>query len=367
MASQIPFTRGVPSADLLPIDELRVAVTRALQDEPAVALSYSTGAGHAGLRKWIGERHGVGADRVVTTNGSLQALLFAGELLIGDGGRKRVLVEAPTYDRAILLLRRAHGDVHGIPVDEHGLDVDALADDIRIHGVPSLVYVIPNFQNPSGATLSLERRHQLIALSREHGFTIIEDDPYGLLRWRGEDLPTLLALGGEGVISMSSFTKTVAPGLRIGYAILPPALAARMTKHANETYISPSMVSQSALAAYVAAGSFEPWVEQAKAELERRCDAMCDAVDAHFPRGSHYVRPDGGYFLWVDGPEGVDATRLLDEATAAGVPYVKGADFFAEPAGERSFRLAFSAVPPEQIREGIQRLGGIVSGALATA
>src|SRR4051812_29610915 len=220
MASQIPFTRGVPSPDLLPVDDLREAMNEALQKEPAVALSYSTGAGHAGLRGWIAGRHDVDPERVVTTNGSLQALLFAGELLIGEGERRRVLVEAPTYDRAIVLLRRARADVHGIPSDGEGLDLDALEDDLRRNGPPALLYVIPTFQNPSGTTLPLERRRRLIELSREHGFTVIEDDPYGLLRWRGEGAPSLLELGGEGVVSMSSFTKTVAPGLRIGYAVL---------------------------------------------------------------------------------------------------------------------------------------------------
>jgi DNA-binding transcriptional MocR family regulator len=366
MASQIPFTRGVPSSDLLPVDAMREAVEQAMRSEPTTALAYATGAGHEGLRAWIAGRHGVEPSRVVCTNGSLQALLFVAEVELAEGPR-RVLVEAPTYDRAILVLRRAGADVAGIPVDGDGLDVDALAADIERHGAPALVYVIPNFQNPSGATLAADRRHRLVELARTHGFTIIEDDPYGLLRWRGEMLPSLLELGGESVISMSSFTKTVAPGLRVGYAIAPGELAPRLIRHANDTYISPSMLSQSALAAYCAGGNFEPWVGQARAALQERCAAMCEAVDEHFPAGSTYVRPDGGYFVWVDAPEGVDTTRLLGEATAAGVPYVKGADFFAEPAGERSLRLAFSAVPPDQIHEGIARLGGILSSALATA
>ena len=159
--AQIPFTRGVPSPDLLPVDDLRAAADAALTKEPALALSYLTGAGHPGLREWIGARHGVPADRVVASNGSLQAFLFLAELFVERSSTKRVLVEAPTYDRPLILLRRAGAEPVGIPVDEHGLDVDALEDDLRRAGAPAFLYVIPTFQNPSGSTLPLERRQKL--------------------------------------------------------------------------------------------------------------------------------------------------------------------------------------------------------------
>ncbi len=216
--AQIPFTRGVPSPDLLPVDDLRAAADAALTKEPALALSYLTGAGHPGLRAWIGARHGVPAERVIASNGSLQAFLFLAELMVERSSTKRVLVEAPTYDRPLILLRRAGAEPVGIPVDEHGLDVDALEDDLRRAGAPAFLYVIPTFQNPSGTTLPLARRERLVELSHRYGFTIVEDDPYGLLRFRGETLPTIHSLDPDRVVTMSSFTKTVAPGLRIGYA-----------------------------------------------------------------------------------------------------------------------------------------------------
>jgi DNA-binding transcriptional MocR family regulator len=368
MPAQIPFTRGVPSADILPVTELREAASAALEREPALALSYSSGAGHPGLRSWIAGRHRVEAARVVCTNGSLQALLFVAEVLLRGASNRRVLVEAPTYDRAIIVLRRAGAEVGAVCADEQGLNVDALEERIERDGAPALLYVIPNFQNPSGVTLPLERRQRLVALAREHGFRILEDDPYGLLRWSGERVPSLFELdGGENVVALSSFTKTVAPGIRVGYAIAPEGVAADLTKHANDTYIAPSMLSQSTLHAYVDAGHFDPGVQRATAALRERCTAMAESLREHFPSATRFVVPEGGYFIWVDLPEGADTGHLLVEATEAGVPYVKGADFFAEGGGTSSLRLAFSAVAPDPIREGIARLGAIVARAPATA
>jgi DNA-binding transcriptional MocR family regulator len=359
--AQIPFTRGVPSADLLPVDDLRAAADAALTREPALALSYLGGGGHPGLRSWIGARHGVPAERVVVSNGSLQAFLFIAELMIARGNTNRVLVEAPTYDRPLILLRRAGAEPVGVPVDHDGLDVDALEDELRRAGAPAFLYVIPTFQNPSGSTLSLARRERLVELSHRYGFPIVEDDPYGLLRFRGDALPTIHSLDPDKVITMSSFTKTVAPGLRIGYAVSPSEFATKLTQHATNTYIGAGALAQSTLAAYVDAGRFEPNVEHAAAELGRRAGAMAAAIREHFPAETTFVEPDGGYFLWVDlGSDGPDTTALLAAATESGVPYVKGADFYAVPAGDRAMRLAFSAVSPAEIGEGIERLAGVV-------
>jgi 2-aminoadipate transaminase len=362
--AQIPFTRGVPSPDLLPVDDLRAAADSALCSEPALALSYLGGGGHPGLRAWIGARHGVPAERVVASNGSLQAFLFLAELMVERASTKRVLVEAPTYDRPLILLRRAGAEPVGIPVDDHGLDVDALEDDLRRAGAPAFLYVIPTFQNPGGSTMPLARRERLVELSHRFGFPIVEDDPYGLLRFRGERLPTIHSLDPDRVITMSSFTKTVAPGLRIGYAIAPGDLATRLTRYATDTYIGPGAFAQSTLAAYVEAGHFEPNVDRAAAELGRRAAAMAAALRARFPSTSSFVEPDGGYFLWVDlGSDGPDTGTLLAAATEAGVPYVKGADFYPAQGGEHCMRLAFSAVTADEIGEGIERLADVVKSA----
>ena len=359
MADPIPFTRGVPSADMLPVDDMRAALATAMEREPVVALSYSPG-GHKGLRAWIGARHGAPAERVVCANGSLEAFAFVAGVLLARAATTRVLVEAPTYDRSILILQRAGADVVGIPVDGDGIDTDALAAELE-RGPAAFLYVIPNFQNPSGATMSLERRTRVLELARQHGTVVVEDDPYGLLRWAGATLPQLCELDPEAVVTLSSFTKTVAPGLRIGYAVAPAELATAIGSYAENTYISPCMVSQAGLAAYCEAGSFEPGVERAKNELKARCDAMVEAVRAHFPADVKMVVPQGGYFLWLDLGPGADTTALAARAAEAGVPFVKGADFYADGGGTTSLRLAFSAVPADRIREGIERLGAVIA------
>ena len=360
MADAIPFTRGVPSADMLPVDDFRRALADAMQREPTVALSYSTG-GHPGLRRWIGERYGVPGERVVCANGSLEVFAFVASVLLARASTARVLVEAPTYDRSILILQRAGADVVGVPVDGDGIDTNALAAELE-REEPAFLYVIPNFQNPSGATMSLERRRRVLELAARHGVVVVEDDPYGLLRWAGETHPTLFDLDDGGrVLTLSSFTKSVAPGLRIGYVVAPEALGAAVGKYAENTYISPCMVSQAGLAAYCQAGYFEPGVERAKLELKTRCDAMVESVRARFPSDAQMVVPQGGYFLWIDLGAGADTTELAKRAAEAGVPFVKGADFYADGGGTTCLRLAFSAVPADRIREGIERLGAVIA------
>src|SRR6476469_6884706 len=242
MADAIPFTRGVPSADMLPVDDMRRALATAMEREPTVALSYSPG-GHPGLRTWIGARYVAPPERVICANGSLEVCAFVADVLLARASTKRVLVEAPTYDRSILILKRAGADVVGVPVDGDGIDTDALAAELE-REAPAFLYVIPNFQNPSGATMPLERRRRVLELADRHDVVVVEDDPYGLLRWAGESHPTLFELDeGSRVMTMSSFTKTVAPGLRVGYIVAPEALAADVGKYAETTYISHCLVS----------------------------------------------------------------------------------------------------------------------------
>jgi len=358
MAEQIPFTRGVPSTDLLPIEQLRASAATAFETDAVTTLSYTPN-GHPGLRSWIGESHGVPPEQVVCANGSLEVFSFVCAVLLEQAVTRRVIVEAPTYDRSILLLRRLGAEIVDVPVDAHGMVVDAL-EQVLEDGVPALVYTIPNFQNPSGSTLSGSRRHALCALAARHGFTIVEDDPYGLLRWAGSSEPSLFSLARDHVVTMSSFTKTVAPGLRVGYAVAAPALAQAIGLYATNTYIAPSMPAQATLAAYCAAGHFEPGVVRATAALHERCDAMVEAVGAHFPASARFVQPEGGYFLWVDLGDGADTSALAARAQAAGVPFVPGSDFYADGAGATELRLAFSAVAPAQIHAGIERLGALM-------
>ena len=218
----ISFARGVPAPECIPVDELADCARVAIEQGGAAVLSYGPGGGFAPLRAWIGERYGVEHERVVLTNGSLQGFVFLAERLAAG---KRVLVEAPTYDRPLRILARLGAEVVALPMDEEGLDPDALEHALRAGPPPAFLYTIPTFQNPSGRTLSLDRRSRVLALAREHGLLVVEDDPYGLVSFDGEPPPTLHELAdGEGVVHSSSFSKTIAPGVRVGWLVLPHPL-----------------------------------------------------------------------------------------------------------------------------------------------
>jgi 2-aminoadipate transaminase len=363
MAAQtvISFARGVPSPDLLPVAELKAAAERALDTDPAGALAYGDGAGYLPLRQWVADRYGKGdAGRVLCTNGSLQGLAFLAETMFaGSGGR--AVVEAPTYDRAILILRRFGATVEAVDLEPDGLDVDAIEAMCRAGRTPGLVYTIPTFQNPGGATLSAPKRERLVALAREHGFTILEDDPYGELRFAGAAVPRMFDIdeAAGNVIFSTSFTKTVAPGVRTGAMVLPELLHARLRALAIDTYIGPSMLSESTVAAYCAAGCFEPGVERMRAALLERRDALVAALQRHLGARTEFVAPEGGYFLWVRLP-GVDADALADRAGAAGVPVVKGSTCFIDGRGGDALRLAYSACPAADMDEGVARLAALL-------
>jgi DNA-binding transcriptional MocR family regulator len=354
----ISFARGVPAPECLPVEELADCARAALERDGATVLSYGSSAGYAPLRDWIAERHGVEPERVLITNGSLQGMVFLAERFAGE----RVLVEEPTYDRPLKILA-AHG-VETVPVamDDEGLDLPALADALDSGGKPAFLYTIPTFQNPSGRTLSVERRHQLAELAREHGLLVLEDDPYGLVRFDGEAPPTLFELeGGTRVAYSSSFSKTIAPGLRVGYFVLPSALERELEALATSTYITPVLLGQATVFEFLRRGNFEPNLERVSTLLGARRDAMLEALERELPDG-RWSRPQGGYFVWLELPAGADAGALLERATAAGVTFVPGADFGGAP---NTARLAFSFVSPDEIREGVRRLAALVREPLA--
>jgi 2-aminoadipate transaminase len=237
----ISLARGVPAPECIPVDELADCARSTIKNDGATVLSYGAAGGYAPLRAWIAERHGVDPARVVVTNGSLQGFVFLAELLAGSG--ERVLVEAPTYDRPLKILEGLGADVAAVPQTDEGIDVDALAEELRRGVRPAFLYVIPTFQNPSGRTLGAEGRRRLVDLAAEHELLVLEDDPYGLVRFEGIAPPTLHELeGGERVIYSSSFSKIIAPGVRVGYLVLPEALAGRVESLATYTYITPSLL-----------------------------------------------------------------------------------------------------------------------------
>jgi 2-aminoadipate transaminase len=361
----IPFTRGVPSADMLPVSDLEAAAVRALQRDGARALSYAPG-GYAPMREWIARRHGVEASRVMLTNGSLQGVAFlAQHLFLGSGGV--AITEDPTYDRTLILLRRFGAEIVSVPVTSTGISADALEQTLAQHPQARLLYMIPTFQNPSGVSLDEPGRRRVVELIREHDVLLVEDDPYGLLRFEGNPAPMLHELdGGDHVIYSSSFTKTVAPGIRTGYMVLPEHMVEPMFSLSENTVISPNTFAEATLAAYCEAGRFQPNVDHATAALKQRRDAMEQALREHFPEGARWTTPQGGYFYWIDLPAGVDTAALVGEAAQRGVPYISGFDFSPER-GRSSVRLAYSAVAPDLIAEGVARLGALFSEALTPA
>jgi 2-aminoadipate transaminase len=360
----ISFARGFPGPDLLPIDEFGDCAEAALARDGATALNYGPALGYLPLREWIADRHGVDVGRVLIANGSLQAFSFIARHHVQAGAK--VFVEAPCYDRSLRILRNLGADVESVPLCEDGLDLDALEQALAGTDGPSLVYTIPTFQNPSGRTLSEPNRHRLIEIARGSGATILEDDPYGLLRFGGEGLPRLFELaGGDGVMFLSSFSKTVAPGIRVGFAILPEELMGAMETLVLENYVSPVMFVEATLYEFVSRGRFDPNVEQVQEALHVRRDTMISALAREMPEGTRWNEPDGGYFLWVDLPGGLSAESLLAQADEVGVAFIKGSDFFVDGGGESSLRLAFSYERPEAIDEGISRLGRLVRDALA--
>jgi 2-aminoadipate transaminase len=349
----ISLARGAPSLDIVAVDELRAAAERAFSNDPAGAFSYGTSAGYMPLVEWIAGKHGVDKDQVIATNGSMQADAFLFQLLVEPGDT--VVVEAPTYDRTLLSLRSLGAEILAIPLREDGIDVDALQQALEAGARPKLAHVIPNFHNPAGCTLSLEKRERLVALAAQYDFVLFEDDPYVELRFDGESLPTMLSLDGAGkVVYASSFSKTVCPGIRVGYLAGPADLIDEARKLATSTYISPSMVSQAIVGEFCRSGAIDGSIETVKTALRERRDVLCAALERELP-DARFVVPAGGYFLWVDLPEGVSVADLDQLARDRGVVFVKGTDFLLE-GGDSSFRIAYSGVTPDQIETAVSRL-----------
>jgi 2-aminoadipate transaminase len=348
----ISFARGAPSLDIVDVQGLEEAAVRAFDSDPAGTTGYGTSIGYPRLRAWIADKHGVEPERVLVTNGSMQADAFLFEQLVNRGDE--VIVERPTYDRTLLSLRERGAKVHPVELQPNGIDTEALATLLDGAVSPKLAHIIPNFQNPAGYTLSLPKREALLELAAKHDFLIFEDDPYVDLRFSGEKLPTMLSLDPERVVYASSFSKTVCPGIRVGYLVGPTELIAQIAKLATNTYISPSMVSQSIVYEFCASGAIERSIETVRTALAKRARTLAAALDRELPE-AEYVAPEGGYFMWVTLPEGTDVGRLFSLASELGVAFVKGTDFLLD-GGENTLRLAYSGVTPEQIDEGVKLL-----------
>src|SRR3954453_9157556 len=353
MPDQISFARGAPSIDIVAVDDLKAAAQRAFENDPAGTCAYGTSMGYPALRAWIADKHELTPEQVIVTNGSMQADAFLFEYLVQDGDVG--VVEAPSYDRSLLSLRNRGAEILAIPLQHDGIDVAALASALEAGARPKLAHIIPTFQNPAGYTLSLEKRRRLLELADQYDFVIFEDDPYIELRFEGERLPTMLSLDkSDKVVYASSFSKTVCPGIRVGYLAGPAETIAAIQKIATETYISPSMVSESIVNEFCRSGAIDRSVETVKQALRERVARLSAALESELP-DAKFSAPAGGYFLWVDLPDRVDVDALSAAAQDRGVVFVKGTDFLLE-GGQNSLRLAYSGVTPDEIDEGVKRL-----------
>ena len=364
----ISFAGGLPSPELFPVARFQEACQRVLQTQSSAALQYGPTEGYRPLRELIVAhmaRYGILAsvDNVLITSGSQQALDLVAKLLINRGDR--ILVECPTYLGALQAFDLMGAEYVSVPIDAHGIQTCNMEQALR--SGPKFMYILPNFQNPGGVTLSRARRDQLVALSDKYGIPIIEDDPYGQLRYEGEHVSPLVVLDRTNltrdpgyklgnVIYLSTFSKVLAPGLRVGWIVAPPDVITKLVQVKQSTDLHTSGFSQIVTYEVARDGFMEEHVKTIRATYKERRDVMLSALQDYFPPEVSWTHPHGGLFLWVTMPPGVDSSRLLDSALRQNVAFVPGDPFF--PSGDEGshMRLNFSHTKPEQIREGIRRL-----------
>jgi 2-aminoadipate transaminase len=369
----ISFGGGLPAPEVFPRAEIAAACDHVLAEHGSAALQYGGTEGFLPLRELLVRhmaRYGIAVtpDNVLVTSGSQQGLDLVGRLFVNPGDR--VLTEAPTYLGALQAWNACQPEYLSVPIDDEGLDVRRLEAELRAG--PKFLYVLPNFQNPSGVTLSLARRRRLVELANHYGVPIVEDDPYGQLRYEGEHLPPLVALDAEyhGCVSARAFTgdvlylgtlsKTLAPGLRVGWIVAPEVVIRRLVQVKQGMDLHTSTFCQMVAFEVARQGFLDRHVRDVRQVYGERRDAMLDALVRHFPEGATWTRPQGGLFLWVTLPAPLDSARVFDAALREKVAFVPGASFFPRGGGERTLRLNFSYCTPAVIEEGIARLGSVV-------
>jgi len=362
VAAEIVFTRGIPPPEAFPTEDLRVCFDAAIGENPDVVLQYGQQPGYAPLREELAGEYGVSPQEILIGNGSLQLQDLVSSFLVRPG--TAVYTEQPSYDRAIKTFRRRGARAVGIPLEEDGISVERLEAALG-REVPAFLYLVPDFQNPAGATLSLEKRRRVVELADRYGFWVIEDIPYRKLRYEGDDVPLLREFDPARVITMSSFSKLLSPGIRVGFMISPEDFTKGVTALGEDTYLSPVLPTQAAVAEYLRRGLLGPNVEQLKDLYTPRWKAMSGAVRREFPGARAFI-PSGGFFVSVMLPEDAHTENLVGRAEDIGLVLTPGAAFFADPQegekadGDRFVRLPFCAVTPGQIEEGVGRLASLL-------
>ena len=354
------FSRGIPSAEVLPVGQLRDCAARVLAEQAPTLMNYGPPGGYAPLRDLLAADHGVPPSQVLVSTGSLAGFNFVVRHLFREGGR--AVVGVPIYDRSLMALQAAGATVETVALTDSGHDLAQMEELLRQPPLPKLIYCVPTFHNPSGRTLTIDQREQLVELAARYGVLVYEDDPYRLVRYSGDPQPSIYEIaGGKGVVFSTSFSKTCAPGLRVGYALLPADLVAPVEAIAATTYIGPPLLSQAIVHDFLRGGHLDVALASVRSGLGARRDAMLAALQRQMPAGASWSHPQGGYFLWLDLPPGRSGASLVGAAAARGVELIKGSDFYPGPGGEQSVRLAFSFPSIAEIDTGVTALSELLA------
>ena len=359
------FAGGLPSPATFPVEQMREASERILRDQPSAALQYSATEGFMPLREWVAARYSVNGaairpTQVLITTGSQQALDLLGKVLVCP--ESPVLVETPTYLGALQSFSLFEPDYVQVPTDESGLIPERL--DAALVANARLLYAQPNFQNPTGRRLPLERRRALAAFAQKAAFPVIEDDPYGALDYAGAPLPTLLSMAPDHIVHLGSFSKVLAPGLRVGYIIAPEELHFKLVQAKQATDLHTPSLTQRIVYEVVKDGFLDTHVPTIRALYRDQCAAMLASLERHMPPGVEWNRPEGGMFVWVKLPKHINSMKLLEQSIAQNVAFVPGGPFFAKEAEHNTMRLSFVTVPPATIDEGVATLGALIRASL---
>jgi 2-aminoadipate transaminase len=364
----ISLAGGLPDTSTFPAEELAAVLSRLAADDSARALQYGPTDGIAAIKDAIvevmaAEGTDVGTEDILVTTGGQQVIDLVCKTLVDPGDV--IVAEAPTYPGAVPAFSAYQADVVQIPIDDHGMRVDELEDTLdRLAAEgrrPKFIYTIPTFQNPGGVTMSLPRRKRLVEVARERELLVLEDNPYGLLRYEGEALPTLYSLdGGDFVIYLGTFSKILSPGVRVGWSVAPGPVLDKMNMGKQASDLCSSSLSQLFVARYFAEGRWQGYLASLRELYRHRRDVMLEALAEHLPPEATWTRPEGGLFLWATLPDYLDTTDMLARALSRNVAFVPGRAAYLDGRGGSSMRLNFSGVGDDDIREGVRRIGAVV-------
>jgi 2-aminoadipate transaminase len=358
------FAGGLPSADTFPVERLNAAYDAVLSRQGRAALQYGPSDGYTPLREWIAASLSTpGAailpEQVLMLSGSQQGLDLLGKVLIDAGSR--VLVETPTYLGALQAFSVYEPQFDSVATDDNGIIPEAVQ--VSEQGA-SLLYTLPNFQNPTGRSLSMERRLALVETCARQRIPLVEDDPYGALSYQGETLPRMLNMNAAGVIYLGSFSKVLVPGIRLGYVVAPLPLVRKLEQAKQASDLHTAQITQMVVHEVVKEGFLDQHIPSIRKLYADQCQTMLEALAAHFPEGVTWTRPQGGMFIWVTLPAHIDSTQLLEEAIKENIAFVPGASFYANEAQHNTLRLSFVTVPQEKIKDGVARLGRLIAAKL---